>query len=675
MNMTRTKWLFSILTAGACLCGPLGCQTLSKTDAPASQPRIVELPPVPDRLRAFYQDIKAGKFEILADFEQPAQTEIFRVEGPGSAHLTALRSRTSTGAGALEVRLDSPDAVLIVDDQSAKNWALSRDWTRYQLLIASIYAPAPIIANLQIRSGTDEPAWWVSDPKPLQPGWNLVRIDLAEVSRRVSLTDIRQMRLTVKAGTWPTTIHVDDILLADNTTVVFGNTSGEPGSLYVLKKGHRYHVGSVGRFELVFNRGVLSSWYDLSTDPDRMIDLTAGGPAGPVLTALDETGAPLGAIGAESWMGLGSGVQTHLQVIETNTLAVTIKGAIRYAAGPDGMDDPVPATGQNAPQTRTSTSQPAGSQATARPKPAGTQAAPVEQTYVYTIRQDGRVFVDISATVAHGTFHPAKVGLAVTNLSALFQLKQVDPLDSDLLRPSTSDPASTPQASAEGVAGRPQASADGVAGKPQASAGVSVADPSPEEGAQRPPIPRALLLAGVRSSGANLLLVPGNPALFERVVSATRQTGDIAAHMYVMDKPTSGRIHMTAMLAVWPADLKDLPTAAAIARDYQQPDPPKVEVGRLHTDADGDLDGDGFAEATGKWMVEPDGQILRLRWPAGQLRFWPMIQVMGLGGKACWAYLDGRIIKPIERRPNGDMEFVIPGILSRPALLEVTVEK
>ena len=129
------------------------------------------------------------------------------------------------------------------------------------------------------------------------------------------------------------------------------------------------------------------------------------------------------------------------------------------------------------------------------------------------------------------------------------------------------------------------------------------------------------------------------------------------------------------MLAVWPPDLKDLPTAAAVARDYQEPTAPIPEVGKLHTDADGDLDGDGFAEGRGRWTLEPDGQILRLRWPAGQLRFWPMIEVVGIQGKACWPYLDGRIIKPVERTPTGNALFVVPEILSRAALLEVTVEK
>ena len=189
------------------------------------------------------------------------------------------------------------------------------------------------------------------------------------------------------------------------------------------------------------------------------------------------------------------------------------------------------------------------------------------------------------------------------------------------------------------------------------------------------PIPRALLLARLAARGTNLLLVPSSVVPYQRIVSAVRQSGDVAAHMYVMPRPSSDKIHLAAMLAVWPPDLKDLPTAAAIARDYQEPTPPVVEVGRLRTDTDGDLDGDGFAEARGRWVVEPDGQVVRLRWPAGQLRFWPMLEVAGIQGKACWPYLDGRIIKPVEKRPNGDALFVVPEILSRAALLEVTVEK
>jgi len=378
-------------------------------------------------------------------------------------------------------------------------------------------------------------------------------------------------------------------------------------------------------------------------DPDKAVDLAAGGPAGPVLTVLDETGAPLGTVGTQSWAGLGSHVQTHLQVLDNSPLAVTIKGTIRFAAGPrEDIDQPV--AGASQPSTapvRRPADQQAGPAADTQPAPAS------DHTYVYTIRQDGRVFVDINATVATETFRPAGIGLAVTTLNAPFQLRQVDPLDADLLM-AMSDKADASQPATQEVL---------------------------DDLAPRQPLPRALLLARVRPGGTNVLLAPGQVAAFRRVVSATRQTGDVTAHLYAMDPPPGGKIRLAAMLAIWPPDLRDLPTAAAIARDYQQPTPPHVEVGRLRTDAPGDLDGDGFAEATGQWVVEPDGQVLRLRWPAGQLRFWPMMHVANLAGKACWPYLDGRIIKPVERKTNGDAEFVVPGILSRTALLEVTVEK
>ena len=609
-----------------------GCQMMLPGKAPASQPKAAELPPVPDRLRSFYQELQAGKFEILADLEQAAQAQIFRVEGVGQAQLTVRRSRLATGAGALEVRLDEPAATLLVDDQKAKGWALPRDWRRYELFMASVFAPSPAVASLQIRSGSEQPAAWDSAPLPLQKGWNLVRIDLAEVARQADLADIRQIRLNIKTDIWPFTIYLDDLMLADNASAVYGDPKAEESNLYVLKRGRRTHVGVTKRFELVFARGMLTGWYDLSEGADRTLNLAGVGPAGPVLTALDESGAPLGSIGIDSWTHLGNSVQTQLQVVETNSLAVTIKGTIRFTGGAtDAVEGPPPGATGSLPAS--AASQPAG--------------GPIEHTYTYTIRKDGRIFVDIRAQIASEQFTPGGVGLAVTGLQSVLEPRQVDPLDPNL------------------ISHRAAASAPAGGESAQAMASVEV----------HPPIPRALLLARSRSSGTNLLLVPSNVAAYQRVVSAVRQTGETAAHMYVMNKPASDKVHLAAMLAVWPPDLKDLPTAAAIARDYQQPTPPVVEVGRLRTDADGDLDGDGFAEGLGRWILEPDGQVLRLRWPAGQLRFWPMLEVTGIGGKACWPYLDGRIVKPIEKRPGGEALFVVPEILSRPALLEVTVDK
>jgi hypothetical protein len=618
----------------------LGCQSMPFGRAAATQPKVAELPPVPDRLRSFYQELQAGRFEIIADLEQPNQTQIFRVQGAGTSQLTVRRSRLATGAGALEVRLDDPAAALLVDDQQAKQWALPRDWSRYQLLMASIYTPAPAVSRWQVRSGAEEPAVWDAPPQPLAKGWNLVRIDLADVARQANIADVRQIHVTVRTATWPFTFYLDDLILADNTATVYGDPDGDEGTLYVLKKGRRFHVGAAKRFELVFARGMLAGWHDLSDRADRTIDLAGTGPAGPALTALDETGAPLGNVGIDSWARLGRSVQTHLQVIETNPLCVTVKGTIHL--GEDAADNVETSSPPTASPPHVSA--PSASQPSDLPSAADS----LEQTYLYTIRRDGRVFIDIQAQLASRQFAPAGVGLAVTSLHSVFEAKQVDPLDRLTLARRAGAPAPADAEPAQAMA-----PADATSS----------------------PIPRALLLARRRGNGTNLLLVPSNVGLCQRLILAVRPAGDVAAHVYVLSRPPSDRIHLAAMLALWPPDLKDLPTAAAIARDYQEPGPPTVEVGRLRTDADGDLDGDGFAEGLGRWILQPDTQILRLRWPAGHLRFWPMLEVTGILGKACWPYLDGRIIKPVERRPNGNALFVVPEILSRPALLEVTVEK
>ena len=141
--MLRTKSIAGALAAIALALTGATCQLTPITRAPASQPRYSELPPVPDRLRSFYHELQAGRFEILADLEQATQAQIFHVDGPGAAQLTVLKNRLATGAGALEVRLDSPSSVLLIDNEHAKDWALPRNWHPYQLFIASIHSQCP----------------------------------------------------------------------------------------------------------------------------------------------------------------------------------------------------------------------------------------------------------------------------------------------------------------------------------------------------------------------------------------------------------------------------------------------------------------------------------------------------------------------------------------------------
>ena len=472
------KRIASTLAAMTLILAATGCQTMQAGRAAASQPKTSDLPPVPDRLRSFYQELKAGKFEILADLEQANQVQIFRVEGLGQAQLTVQRSRLATGAGALEVRLDEPAATLLIDDQKAKDWALPRDWRRYELFMASVFAPSPAVASLQIRSGTEQPATWDSAPLPLQKGWNLVRVDLAEVARQADLADVRQIRVNIKTDAQPYTFYLDDLMLADNTTTVYGDPKAEEGSLYVLKKGRRTHVGVTGRFELVFARGMLTGWYDLSQGADPTLNLAGTGPAGPVLTALDETGSQLGSVGIDSWKHLGNSVQTQLQIVETNSLVVTIKGTIRFTgAASDTIEDPPGATGSlpanaGVPGATGSLPANAGVPGATGSLPASAATQPtggvIEHTYIYTVRKDGRVFVDIRAQIASEQFTPGGVGLAIAGLQSVLTPRQVDPLDrSNLIAHKAASPApSTEPRAGDGVGRGPPAHPAGAAAGP-----------------------------------------------------------------------------------------------------------------------------------------------------------------------------------------------------------------
>jgi hypothetical protein len=127
------------------------------------------------------------------------------------------------------------------------------------------------------------------------------------------------------------------------------------------------------------------------------------------------------------------------------------------------------------------------------------------------------------------------------------------------------------------------------------------------------------------------------------------------------------------MLRVWPTDVDSAAQADPMSADYQQPFPIGLEVGRLGRTDPGDLNSDGFSEAAGYYLIQLDGSIARIRIQAqSHLRFSPVFKVIDVANRDVWAYLDGRQIKEIHRDPDGNALFMVPDILTRESLLEIT---
>lgn len=128
------------------------------------------------------------------------------------------------------------------------------------------------------------------------------------------------------------------------------------------------------------------------------------------------------------------------------------------------------------------------------------------------------------------------------------------------------------------------------------------------------------------------------------------------------------------LLRIWPPDLHGAPEARSLAGDYQHPAKLDVRVGRRITDADGDLNADGFNESEGCYELAADGNLVRFRLdPAGQLRHAPVFRVRGSSGRDAWIYCEGRIVDAQGRDASGDLLFTPGRPISQPTAFDVNL--
>ncbi len=572
---------------GACACLALlvvGCRLPGGS---AAYDRA--LPPTFDRLVAAYEDLASQRFEILADFESPEQATLFHVEpdSAGGARMSTERSRRETGAGALKMTFVSSGQRVIAADTAASRWALVRDWSRYDLLLMSVFSPRRLGGfTITIRSGTSAPLSWTLPRIFLNPGWNLVRIDLGDFAEQVNLLDVREMRLGCDPLEAPVDLYLDDVLLVSNARDVFGSADGAAGQLYARTQGRRLAVGAVGRFEVVFSRGQLRQWYDVGKDTARLHNLCGRGPLGPIPVVLPDPEAESIAIDdASQWAGLGIAAELHQTLLEATSLMARVQGQIRFSSIDQAPDEGSPA-----------------------------------HRWLYTIYRDGRIYVDCSGTARSTDFSPAAVGIAFAcDAGAGFRRR--------LGRAVQTRPEGPSGHSAFALFSRPDLGAADLL--------VSPASPLPARG-----------IENAQESRAGVLWVLGS----------------------VQD--TFG---FAAMLRVWPTDIDSAAQADPMSDDYQHPLPIGLEVGQLARTDPGDLNADGFSESAGCYLIQLDGSIARIRIPGqSRLRFSPVFKVIDVAGRDVWAYLDGRQIKEVLRDVDGNAMFMLPDILTRESLLEIT---
>lgn len=335
-----------------------------------------------DRFARVYPELRGGRFLIVADFEDEKHLDLFRMEGASEeagCTLDRQSGRAETGKNALTCTAVSPGDEMVVGNSEAARWYLKRDWRAYDLLLLSVKVPRDgLTLEATVSSGTGDHRASAQTSLRLDKGWNVLRLDLAEVGGLVSLDDVRELRWAVSGTDGSTRVVFDDMVLTSNREDVFGDSRNAVGGLYAQRVGRRWNVGAGGRFELTFAHGQITAWYNLAADPNRVRNLVQGTTLGPTPVVISADGSELGDFSA-----LGNAVAATQRLLEANPVRVVVTSEWHFV-------DDLEQSGEGRPFQR----------------------------WVYTIYPTGGVFVTVEATARTERWTPPELALAVSMAGA-----------------------------------------------------------------------------------------------------------------------------------------------------------------------------------------------------------------------------------------------------------------
>jgi len=345
-----------------------GCRT---TGRPSDATRI-------DRLMNSYTALGSGRFVVVADFEDPVHMELvtFAATSPRAkfAH-DDFAGRPETGMGCLKFTVASAADVVILSNRASSSWYLKRDWRDYDSLILAVQSPARgISADITISSGGEQNRTATGTTLRLQPGWNVLRLQLADVAEHIAIDDVREIRLSFPGVDGPTDLCLDDLILTADRATVFGEANNTSGGVYVQRVAKRLNVGAGGSFELTFANGQIVRWFDLAADPQRLHNLVQDATLGPTPVVLNDSSDDDAGFGA-----LGSAVLAEQRLLEATAVRVVIECAWYFVDDPDAPIDQRP-----------------------------------RHRWLYTIYPTGELFVSVDATVANEMWSAPNVGLQIT---------------------------------------------------------------------------------------------------------------------------------------------------------------------------------------------------------------------------------------------------------------------
>ncbi|MFI5381670.1 MAG: hypothetical protein ACHRHE_20420 [Tepidisphaerales bacterium] len=118
------------------------------------------------------------------------------------------------------------------------------------------------------------------------------------------------------------------------------------------------------------------------------------------------------------------------------------------------------------------------------------------------------------------------------------------------------------------------------------------------------------------------------------------------------------------------------PDTAALAASHNTPARITVtgDAGRLDRNSPGDANNDGYAEQSGTYQLIADGPRLELRIePQGVAVVRPVLEVRELPRGSTLVTMEGVLVERIVRLDSGNVLIELPGILTRPTLVNIRV--
>ena len=327
-----------------------------------------------------YSELRGGRFVVIADFEDSKHMGLFQlVQSSGAAKCISQErlGRVETGGGCMEFTAASPDDAVVVTNNSDSEWYLKRDWRAYDLLMMSIYAPKRgLSVDVAIAGGPPDQRLSAYTNVPLERGWNVVRLDLADVAEQVPLDDVQEIRFSLPGVTRRVALRFDDILLTGNRVDLLGDSRSVSRNLYVQRAGRRWNIGAGGLFEVTFGNGQITRWYNLAADPHRVKNLLLGTSLGPSPLLVDSPDA-------DGVSSLGRHVVVRQQIVEMSRVRVVVECAWYFVDDQGASIDGRPAN-----------------------------------KWTYTIYPTGQIYVRVEAVNLPATYPANALGLAVMMFAA-----------------------------------------------------------------------------------------------------------------------------------------------------------------------------------------------------------------------------------------------------------------